>query len=128
MDSTVAPAKIRSNGRVNVTWRMTNVTAKPVRFRYIPEIVCHVRLYDRGGRLVFHKQGALIPEVPYLEVEIPAGQTVERSGGFVFGEYYSVRPGAHELWFEYDTRLMGDMRKDPSVPWSDAGCKLEILP
>ena len=58
----------------------------------------------------------------WLGLVLPTG-----SGGFVFGEWYSVRPGAYELRFEYDIRLMGDTRKDPWVPWSAVGCKLEIL-
>jgi hypothetical protein len=99
-----------------------------VKFRYIAWIESHVRLLDSEGQAVPLKQGAPILECPYLEVEIQAGKTVERTAQFDFGTYYSVPAGTYTISFEYDLRLMKAPApgKNPWVPWGTSRHKIVV--
>jgi hypothetical protein len=124
----VTPAKIRHSDEVQITLKMTNMTPKPVQFRYSACIEQHVELFDSDGNKVYWKNGAPIPECPYLEVEIQPAATIERTASFAFGRYYAVADGIYEIGFKYDQRLMSaaEPKKDPWLSWGRARLKLEV--
>ncbi len=124
----VQPIKIKHADKLQITLKMTNVTREPVKFRYISCIESHVKLFNAEGKGVSLKQGAPILECPYLEVEIQAGATAERTAQFGFGTYYSVPDGTYTISFDYDLRLMKApaLGKDPWVSWGKSRHKIIV--
>lgn len=113
---------------VKIALKLTNITEKPVRFRYSCCIELHIDLRGADGKLVYWKTGAPIPECPYQEVEIKPGATVERKAVLPFGRFYSVKAGSYTMGFRYDLRLMSpvDAGKESWVPWSKSRIKVTV--
>jgi translation initiation factor IF-1 len=124
---TIEPMTISQGDKIRVTLSMSNKTSDDVRFRYSACIEDHIDLLDSKGEVICRRDGAPITECPYLEVQINAGKTVERTEELDFGKYYLVPPGEYALRFKYDMRLI-KAEKDPRpwVPWTNSKLKLIV--
>ncbi len=128
MEFAVRPVEIAHSDRVRITLRLTNVTARPVKFRYSCCIEQHVKLYDAAGEYVHWKDGAPILECPYKQIEIQPGATVEQTEELDFGQYYSVAAGTYEMALEYDRRLMQAVAAGQGafVQWGQGRVKVRV--
>jgi hypothetical protein len=65
---------------------------------------------------------------PLYEVELQAGETVERTTPFHFGTLYSVDPGDYPVAFRYDLRLFmpPNAVQRSWVPWSNARLRVKV--
>ncbi len=124
----VAPVRIKNRDNFTISMEMKNVSSGLVRFRYSTCIEEHLELRDAHGNVVAWKDGAPLPECPRFELDIKAGETLNRKAQFKFGKFYAVAPGTYSLHFKYDKRLMEKPPlKDPWVPWSKNPIKIAVL-